>query len=146
MQRSLLKICQLKKVKFSTNYMHLHTTIDKKHKPNPWKWLVSEWLHVTCCIMSFSETTPLFFGPYPHPLLSPRCQVIKLTLKVAWMHTVPLKYNSRCNEIVARFLTLNSADDLPLGHVFQVTSSLVMAMVSCDHLRQWLTVLVSIED
>ena len=96
--------------------------------------------------MSFSETTPLFFGPYPHPPLSPQCQVIKLTLKVAWMHAVPLKYNSRCNEIVARFLTLNSADDLPLGHVFQVTSSLVMAMVSCNHLRQWLTVLVSIED
>ena len=89
---------------------------------------------------------PSVFWSLPPPPLSPRCQVIKLTLKVAWMHAVPLKYNSRCNEIVARFLTLNSADDVPLSHVFQVTSSLVMAMVSCDHLRQWLTVLVSIED
>lgn len=91
----------------SVNYMYPRTTIDKKHKPNPWKRLLLEWLHVTCCIMSFFGTTPLFSGPYPQPPLSPWCQVIKLILKVAWMHAVQLKYNPHCNEIMTRFLNLN---------------------------------------
>ena len=97
-------------------------------------------LHVTWYIKPYFETTPLFSG------LSPRSQVVKLSLKVVWMHTVPLKYNSRRNEITTRFLTFNSMDDVPPGDTFQVTSSLIVAMISRDHFRQWLTVLVSIED
>lgn len=62
------------------------------------------------------------------------------------MHAILLKYNPCHNEIMTRFLTFSSMDDVPLGHAFQVTSSLVVAMVSRDHLRQWSTVLVSIED
>ena len=62
------------------------------------------------------------------------------------MHAVPLKYNPCRNEIMTSFLTFDFMDDVPLGHTFQVPSSPVVAMISCDHLRQWSTVLVSIED
>ena len=47
---------------------------------------------------------------------------------------------------IIKFLTLNSPEYVPLGHVFQVTSSLDVAMILCDHLSQWLAVLVSIKD
>ena len=122
--------------------MHLHTTIKKNLK------LISDnrigggggVFHITGCIKPYYKTTPLFPG------LSSQCQVIKLPLKVVWMHAVPLKYNPCRNEIMTSFLTFDFMDDVPLGHTFQVTSSLVVAMISCDHLRQWSTVLVSIED
>ena len=122
--------------------MHLHTTINKRNLK-----LISDnriggggVLCVTWCMKPYFETTHLF------PSLSPRCQVIKLPLIVVWMHAVLLKYNPCRNEIMTRFLNFNSMNDVPLGHAFQVTSSLVMAMISRDHLRQWSTVLVSIED
>ena len=62
------------------------------------------------------------------------------------MDRVTLRYTPCHNDTIIKFLTPYSPEHVPLGHAFQVTSNLDVAMILCDHFRQWLAVLVSIKD